>query len=352
MTDFVGDDEPLPLNEIKDRISDQTYEWLRQAELREEIDRLHLAEESPMVHIFRKDGSCSDEDDEHRESRVQTWTSSRRSADGFGGFDTDRNINFRVGEDSHQDDAPGLASSCITVQYVLSPVAGGHGDSIWAASRHIANQFAVPEKCRQILSPLLTDVEHIKADVQHPLFGLNVLELGAGGGLPSWVAMWCGANVVCTDQAIAPRIRCLAESAERNLRAIIATGEHNNKYVPEVRVSPYNWGESTDQVTFVLDKDRTTMRFEIILAADCIYIPDYHWPLLVSIDMLLSQHGVALLPFALHGNTSDEKVWSILDLAKGMGFKVEKLEPLQLTPQSSNMDAKRGFVHTIRLTRA
>ena len=70
-----------------------------------------------------------------------------------------------------------------------------------------------------------------------------------------------------------------------------------------------------------------------------------------SIDMLMADHGVALLPFALHGNTADDSVWGIIGLAESKGFRVEALQPKQLTPQIGTMDLKRGLVNTLRLTR-
>jgi hypothetical protein len=73
--------------------------------------------------------------------------------------------------------------------------------------------------------------------------------------------------------------------------------------------------------------------------------------LLQSIDMLMSQEGVALVPFALHGNASDEDVWKIVDRAKQMGFVVEVLAPMQLTPSVIGMADKQGLVQTVRLTR-
>ena len=91
--------------------------------------------------------------------------------------------------------------------------------------------------------------------------------------------------------------------------------------------------------------------FDVVLAADCIYMPYLHGLLLDSIAALMAPTGVALLPFALHGNTADEEVWGIVELAKEKGFRVDVLEAEQLTPQCSNMNKKRGLVNMIRLKR-
>ena len=78
----------------------------------------------------------------------------------------------------------------------------------------------------------------------------------------------------------------------------------------------------------------------------------FHETLLDSISIPMPDEGVALLPFALHDNAPDEKVWGIADLAKQKGFAVDIPEGIQLTPQSSSMSSKRALVHTIRLQRA
>ena len=62
--------------------------------------------------------------------------------------------------------------------------------------------------------------------------------------------------------------------------------------------------------------------FDIIVAADCVDImPEYCKPLLTSIHKLLSPStSIAFLPFSLHGNTKDENVCSIVDVAKEVGY--------------------------------
>ena len=94
-----------------------------------------------------------------------------------------------------------------------------------------------------------------------------------------------------------------------------------------------------DEVTKALSKDGDEP-FDIIIAADCMYMPWLHKELLTSIDMLLSDRGVALMPFALHGNTDDNEVMEV-DRAKDKGFEVEMLAEAQLTPPSEGMEAKQ-----------
>jgi predicted nicotinamide N-methyase len=197
----------------------------------------------------------------------------------------------------------------------------------------------------------------------HPLLGLDFIELGAGAGLPSWTAMKCGAKVTCTDQDIPNRIRCMAESAERNLRdmrVLFGNDQEDNdmkyQYAIQAQVCPYAWGEPVSELLGLSSDDgnqnRTaTKLFDVVVAADCIYMPQNHSSLLDSIGMLMSDSGLALLSFALHGNVNDEQVWNIVNVAILKGFQVETLDSKQLSPQAINMDSKRGLIHVLRLTR-
>jgi hypothetical protein len=108
-------------------------------------------------------------------------------------------------------------------------------------------------------------------------------------------------------------------------------------------VYPYSWGDD-----FLLEDGET---YDVIVAADCVYNPLVHDVLLESIHMLMANDGMALLPFALHGNTDDENVWGIVETAESLGFVVEQLESAQLSPQIKTMDSKRGLVHMLRLSR-
>lgn len=338
------DDAPFPLSELKQRISQKTYEWLQKSEEEEAAWKANVEETNFLFHT-------SSEDEEYYQ-RVQEWCSSLTKVDGIGGYfteDVDQEVKVEDG--------------ALRVKYILSDAGGGHGDDLWAASRYVSNILADDQKCRDILKPLLENTGNNSE--RNLLLGLNMVELGAGAGLPSWTAMHCGARVVSTDQAIPDRIRCMAECAERNLRhmksrkdTLAVEGKPrfwNN--AESARVCPCNWGddEQLDEVINLLNNEGKQKEgrclFDVLIAADCIYIPESHGLLLESIDKLLSEPGLALLPFALHGNTKDEIVWNIISLAKERGFDVDILEKKQLTPQSAYMDTKRALVHMLRLRR-
>jgi predicted nicotinamide N-methyase len=333
----ANENEPLKLSELRDRVSSKTYKWLLESEPDSDCE----AECTGMGFFSAING----EDDEDW-IRVREWCSSQEIADGIGGYCESADLPADDQEDG----------STIRVKYILSSASGGHGNDLWAASRHVANRLANAESCRSLLSPIWKDQNEIVENPnKHPILGLKLLELGAGAGLPSWTAMWRGAKVVCTDRAIPDRIRCMAESSERNLRAMTSAGVDKEILVNAMKAQacPYDWGTSITDISESLAPDSSeAASFDIIVAADCIYMPAFQDLLLESINLLLSKSGVAILPFSLHGNTDDDNVWGILELAKEKGFQVEKLESQQLTPQAYGMDPKRALVHTIRLTRA
>jgi predicted nicotinamide N-methyase len=284
-----------------------------------------------------------DEDEESSVRRVREWSSSSSNPDGIGGIH---------GEDTSGKSSETGETGAVKIVYVLSESWHGFGGQVWASSRHVANLLADSETCQKLLVRNNQEAGEVPTPNHHPLSGVSFVELGAGAGIPSWTAMWCGARVVCTDQAVADRIRCLAESMERNWREMekAGLGDDADPFY-EARACPYDWGNPIDEVLLASKKDSEQKRFDVVVAADCCYMPLLHSDLLDSIDMLMAEHGVALLPFALHGNTDDDSVWGIVDLADKKGFQVEVLEPRQLTPQNRGMDTKQALVHTLRLTR-
>ena len=433
----MENDEALPLHHLQKRLTASTYAWLVQEEEKEQNIQKELEDDEAAIatamftqwydeKFSKKSLDCNNNEDDaeggedHDEEdsvfqRVHEWCSSRMNPDGIGGtneIQIEQNIQEQNEHEesfaNNKTDSSGTnndvlsfssSSSSLKIKYILSEASGGHGDDLWAASRHIANVFAYEDKCRQLFTfdhdTSATTNENYQQRRQHqnhhhhPLKGLDFIELGAGGGVPSWIAMKCGARVICTDQSIPNRIRCIAECAQRNLQdmkleEIRSSGEELKEeeeklfYAEQVKAHPYDWGESVDDIISIIntDNNHSSTRnqtqdtnndndcnnnknrnnpiklFDIIVAADCIYMPEYHKPLLTSIHKLLSPStGIALLPFALHGNTKDENVWSIVDVAKEMGFCVDVLESHQLTPQGAYMDSKRALVNMLRLTK-
>lgn len=343
---------PLALQELRPWLLPAALEWIQQAEDRE-ADWLKANEtelEANGADLFAdNDNSDNEEKDDPYKSRVRAWCTSRTNPDGIFQEDWERpsqrsKPNNNDKEDDDKDEIGG-----VRIIYMLSESWQGYGDILWASARHISNLLGDPESCRRLLGLTDNDTENKK----HPLMGLGFCELGAGAGVPSWTAMHCGARVVCTDQAVPDRIRCIAECAERNFRAIKSNNSDDNKHIAmaaAARACALDWGGSVDEVLECLDANKQE-RFDVIVAADCCYMPWLQPRLLDSIYALMSDRGVALVPFALHGNAKDEDVWGVVDRAKERGFQTEILEPQQLTPPHEGMGMKQALVQTVRLTK-
>jgi predicted nicotinamide N-methyase len=360
---------PLPLSELKRWMSEDVFLWIREGDEKQlKLDK-ELEEHAYMnaSNLFGETESDSEEE-ENRRRRVQHWSSSTTSPDGVGGFQQRKSSSSSVVKTEVRGSGDGHGD--VNIVFILSDSYEGFGDILWSSARYVANTISNPITCRELLSPLLlslrdddNDLDNLSSQ-QHPLQGTSFLEVGAGAGVPSWAAMKCGANVVCTDLKDTNRIRSMAECAERNFRQI---GDDNHILLAnaiKTRVCPHDWGSPIDDVVKALnndsgcnendndnDNDKQQRLFDVIIAADCCYMPWWHSELLDSIHKLLSDRGVAIISFALHGNTDDDDVWKLVDRAKYRGFVVEVLESQQLSPPSAAMESKQGLVHTVRLTK-
>ncbi|GAX23329.1 hypothetical protein FisN_27Lh103 [Fistulifera solaris] len=342
-SEVIDDDKYLPLFDLKAWITgnkeeaNSTWKWLQTAE----EERLALEaemEEQGTFDLFTQEGK------EEIFQRVHTWESSRIYPDGMGGFETIIKTDSIESIESIESTDHHTANDEISVVYVVSERGGGFGDIVWASSRWLANLLAHADTCRDLLQwpPL--------SDASHPLRNVSFLELGAGAAIPSLVALQCGARVLCTDQGIPDRIRCMAEGMERTRRKNYQ--QHCSNENLQGQVLPYGWGDPVDSL-WQQHQNNPQKHFRVIVAADCCYMPWLHHQLLASIQQLLDpDQGVALLTFALHGNTDHDNVWNIVPMAEQeFGFHVEQLPSQQLTPPKRGMGAQQGLVHVLRLTR-
>ena len=397
----IDTDEQLQLKDLQKWVTPDIYEWLKEGDVEADKLKEEMEEQGTdaVTNLFSNDDDSSsshNDDFEGVYGRIRYWSSSKTNPNGVG---------HGHGESEPTDDVEDADETKKTVAYVISESFDGYGDILWSSARYLANQFSDPIKCRELLSPRYCG-DTTSGHCVHPLRGLRVLELGAGAGVPSYMAMHCGAQVVCSDLDSPNRIRSIAESMERNYRSIV-TKQNNPKgekdaagddddddyyhYTKLSRACPLKWGQPVDQVVESLnggsddssdintkneelsndqsaESKRPQRLFDVIFAADCCYMPWLHVDLLNTIDKLLiplpsdgeatgdsnvNGTGVAVLTFAIHeGISKEEEVWTILDRIKEQGkFDVETLESIQLKPPRTGMLAKQGFVSTIRLTR-
>jgi len=287
--------DPLPLDDLRPYVSEETYDMLLKADKEEE----DLNNEEIPPQLFADD----DEDDESPD-RVQYWTSSTSQLDGYGGYEG-------------SEEVPTEENGSIRVAYIVSDQSWqGFGHLVWSSARYLASVLAVPSRYQEILQ--VSSLE-----------GLQVCELGAGTALPSLVAMKQGAIVTVSDQAVPHRIRCMAESVARN------------KVSTTTRVVPHDWGTDVAPVG--------EGKFDVVLAADCCYMPWLHSELLDSMWNLMHDQSVAIISYCLHGNTDNDDVRKIEERARSRGFVVEVLPSKQLTPQNAEMESTQGYVYSLRL---
>ncbi|KAJ1462082.1 putative methyltransferase-domain-containing protein [Pelagophyceae sp. CCMP2097] len=180
------------------------------------------------------------------------------------------------------------------IHYRTSCGASGHGDVVWSAADYVAASVLRGDDFWAAGAP--------PAGAAHGLAGKRVVELGAGLGLPGLAFFRRGASVVLTDAPTPASLCCLAANARRALAAPRA------RRGASVAVRRLAWGAPTLALG----------RFDVVVACDCVYNPIAHSALLQSILDLLSESGVAIVAFALHGNAKDADVLSFFDAASAV----------------------------------
>jgi EEF1A N-terminal glycine/lysine methyltransferase len=115
--------------------------------------------------------------------------------------------------------------------------------------------------------------------------GANVLEFGAAAGLPSIVAGKLGAKLVCASDFPSPPV---ITTLEKNIIA--------NNVDSIVKVVPHIWSEDVSPI-LTLNKDE---KYDIILAAECLWKHDSHPLLLQSILDTIKPNGILILTYSHH----------------------------------------------------
>ena len=144
--------------------------------------------------------------------------------------------------------------------------------------------------------------------------GLNVLELGAGCGLPGLSAWRAGAAVCCLTD--------LGENLPR-LREIVA----QNGAPSIVRVETLNW-------TKPLPDCVATTRWDLIVGADCVFWPSLFDPLLTVLEALVQHSGPRIILSTVdrlgRGLAFDERArargWEVSELPTTYSLQQERFE--------------------------
>ncbi|CAG8655914.1 4838_t:CDS:2, partial [Paraglomus occultum] len=162
--------------------------------------------------------------------------------------------------------------------------------------------------------------------------GNNVLELGAGAALPSFVAMLNGAEkVVITDYPD----NILMQNIEYNLSNIFSNSQEREKFA----VMGHIWGKDTRPLLNLISSnssqssDFVSPLFDLIILSDLIFNHSQHNALLSTCQSCLSPSGVALVFYTHHKPHLAHKDMNFFELAqKEFDFRVEKIYERRMTP--------------------
>ena len=266
------------------------------------------------------------------------------------------------------------------IQFLTDTNSSGHGNKVWHAS--IAT-------CRYLKNLLLNDDNDADGTSQSLLpLPFHCLELGAGTALPSLflsqlllllptdtgtAGIQNKNNVIIhiTDAKEYRNIKqilmsiellLLARKSKTEATSTVATETADtSKCIIPYRVSPHNWGETTDflntmnlnnklaedESSLLMSSSKSTYKnnniYDLIIISDCIYNPQYHDVLLDSLvstlklptsEQVVEEHdgsasdgsngngvgnrsngsGRAVISFSLHGNVDDSNIWNFIKI--------------------------------------
>ncbi|KAK2737956.1 hypothetical protein FQN57_007310 [Myotisia sp. PD_48] len=161
--------------------------------------------------------------------------------------------------------------------------------------------------------------EYLEDKAQEWVEGKDILELGAGAGLPSMVcAISRARTVVVTDYP--------DSSLVENMRINASNCEHLISQKPSpLHVEGYSWGASTETICSYLETP--SAGFDVLILADVIYNHPQHHNLILSVKKTLknSPESVAFVVFTPYQPWLLDKIVAFFPLAEENGFKVTKL---------------------------
>ncbi|KAH8827007.1 putative methyltransferase-domain-containing protein [Flagelloscypha sp. PMI_526] len=141
----------------------------------------------------------------------------------------------------------------------------------------------------------------------------NVLELGAGGGLPSIVTALNGAGkVVLTDYPDDSLVDNMLHNVRTNL------GHDTTNIVTR----GYIWGRNVDPLVSLLEPSQ---KFDLLILSDLIFNHSQHDALLKTALETLSPGGVVLVFYTHHRPHLAHRDMQFFELAKDQGWQCEEV---------------------------
>lgn len=164
-----------------------------------------------------------------------------------------------------------------------------------------------------------TFAQYLEINAVRLVEGTNVLELGAGAGLPSLICAINGAKcVVVTDYPDAD----LIENLDYNINHCTLLPQSRNIYA-----QGYLWGASTESLTSYLDAEGQQNGFDLLILGDLLFNHSEHVKLLETVKKTLRKaaNTQALVFFTPYRPWLLHKDLAFFDLARNAGFVVERL---------------------------
>ncbi|KAI0249402.1 hypothetical protein BJV78DRAFT_1228221 [Lactifluus subvellereus] len=237
------------------------------------------------------------------------------------------------------EDQPNRPWSTISVRLVGSHPLWGH--YLWNAARALAGFLQrTPELYR----------------------GRTVLELGAGGGLPSLVAAKCGARkVVMTDYPDRVLVENMAYNVAQNVGPAAARRDG------AVCVIGYVWGHPVEPLLAMLEDADTKAdgggaatgggAFDLILLSDLIFNHSQHRALLTTCERAIAPSGAGcvLVFYTHHRPHLAQRDMTFFEMARATGWACENVVTERfppMFPEDSGEEEVRSTVHGWKLTRA
>ncbi|KAF4569622.1 hypothetical protein EYR40_008600 [Pleurotus pulmonarius] len=193
-----------------------------------------------------------------------------------------------------------------------------HASSVWVASVYLT-QHIQELHIHDYLSPLTS-----------PTNPINVLELGAGAGIPS-IAI----SKLYEDSCI--RITS-SDYPDDQLIAALKDNVLMNDVASRCKVVPYAWGSDASPL---LPRSETTLDsgFDVVIAADTLWNSDTHAIFVETLQKTLKRDAKSRIHLVAGLHTGRFTIQSMLDRLELSGFDVESAEERQV-----HGDQRRGWI--------
>ncbi|KAH7915279.1 WD40-repeat-containing domain protein [Hygrophoropsis aurantiaca] len=194
------------------------------------------------------------------------------------------------------------SSSVITLQTPDTQPANWslHASSIWVSSLFIADHL-----------------EDLQLDDHTDRETINILELGAGAGLPSILISKLYPNTFVT----------VSDYPDEKLIRTLSDNVHRNGVSKQCRVVPYAWGTDIAHLrsmgAYAQRSNQAESLFDVIIAADTLWNPELHEVFLDTLCMCLKSSPDASIHLVAGLHTGRYTIQAFQDAVKSRCFVIE-----------------------------